>query len=83
MYYTTQFIQFLFPIWFRRWTIDTTDTIARAADKSSEFLSHTLSDIKNITISGGINSTFIDNLLEKMDLNYWYIQKLKKFYCLI
>lgn len=67
VYYTTQFIQFLFPIWFRRWTIDTTDTIARAADKSSEFLSHTFSDIKNITI--GINSTFIDNLLEKMDLN--------------
>ena len=78
LYYTTRFIQFLFPIWFRRFTLDTTDTIARAADKSSEFLSHTLSDIKNIT-SGSINSTsFIDNLLEKMDLKGSNAEEMKR-----
>ena len=68
VYYTSRFIQFLFPIWFRRWTVDTTDTIARAArDVTSEggdFFSH----IWPSELKGG-NSTFVDYLLEKMDLN--------------
>ncbi|KAL3774223.1 hypothetical protein ACHAW5_003374 [Stephanodiscus triporus] len=67
-YYATRFIQFLFPIWFRRWTVDTTDTIARAArDATSEggdFLAH----IWSSELKGG-NSTFVDYILEKLDLN--------------
>ncbi len=43
-YYTTSFIQFLFPIWFRQWTVDTTDTITRAAkdvaSEGGELLAH-------------------------------------------
>ncbi|KAL9187834.1 hypothetical protein ACHAXT_006212 [Thalassiosira profunda] len=69
-FYVTRFIQFLFPIWFRRWTVDTTDTLARAArDVASEggdFLSHIWSS--NATAGKG-NSTVVDFILEKMDLN--------------
>jgi len=65
-YYTTRFIQFLFPIWFRRWTVDTTDTIARAArvvsNEGGEFLSHHWA-------KKSANSTFVDYILEKMDLD--------------
>ncbi|KAL7546876.1 hypothetical protein ACHAWF_010200 [Thalassiosira exigua] len=65
-YFTTRFIQFLFPIWFRRWTVDTTDTIARAArdvaSEGGEFLHH-------IWQSESRNSTVVDFILERMDLN--------------
>ncbi|KAL7436719.1 hypothetical protein ACHAXH_007375 [Discostella pseudostelligera] len=65
--YTTSFIQFLFPIWFRQWTADTTDTIARAAkdvaSEGGELLSHIWSN------DAGGNATLIDYILEKMDRN--------------
>jgi hypothetical protein len=63
-YYSTRFIQFLFPIWFRRWTVDTTDTIARAASEGGDFLAH----IWPGEARGG-NTTFVDYILERMDLN--------------
>ncbi len=63
-YYSTRFIQFLFPIWFRRWTVDTTDTIARAASEGGDFLAH----IWPGEAKGG-NTTFVDYILERMDLN--------------
>ncbi|KAL7542401.1 hypothetical protein ACHAXR_013404 [Thalassiosira sp. AJA248-18] len=70
-YYTTRFIQFLFPIWFRRWTVDTTDSIARAArDVASEgggLISHIWSTEHDVMKSD--NSTFVDYIIEKMDLN--------------
>jgi hypothetical protein len=65
-YYLTIFIEFLFPVWFRRWTAETTDTITRAAVESGEFISHWTHDLKNKS-SG--NATFVDYVLEKMDLN--------------
>jgi len=76
-HYTTRFIIFLFPIWFRRWTVDTTDTIARAArDVASEgggFISHIIwsnhSDSGSLESSKSGNSTFVDYILEKLDLD--------------
>ena len=65
-YYAIIFIEFLFPIWFRRWTADTTDTIARAAVESGEYISHWTNDFMKEKAS---NSTFVDYLLEKIDLN--------------
>ncbi|KAL3826411.1 hypothetical protein ACHAXA_008619 [Cyclostephanos tholiformis] len=67
-YYSTRFIQFLFPIWFRRWTVDTTDTIARAArdvtNEGGEILAH----IWPSELKGG-NTTFVEFILEVMDRN--------------
>ena len=51
---TTIFIQFLFPVWFCQWTADTTGTIARAAREVSK---------------SAANSTFVDYIIEKLDLN--------------
>mmetsp|Transcript_12893 Transcript_12893/g.19267 ORF Transcript_12893/g.19267 Transcript_12893/m.19267 type:complete len:919 (+) Transcript_12893:140-2896(+) len=59
---TTRFIQFLFPLWFRKWTVDTQATIAHAASESGEFLSQ-LTNMKKA------NFTFVDHLLQKMDLD--------------
>ena len=61
-YLTTRFIQFLFPLWFRKWTVDTQATIAHAASESGEFLSQ-LANMKTA------NFTFVDHLLHKMDLD--------------
>ena len=61
-YYTTMFIQFLFPVWFRRWTIDTTDTIARAASEGGDFLAQ----IWPNELKGG-NTTFVDYFFEKLN----------------
>lgn len=59
---TTRFIQFLFPLWFRKLTVDTQATIAHAAVESGEFLSQ-LTHIKKS------NVTFVDHLLHRMDLD--------------
>mmetsp|Transcript_18046 Transcript_18046/g.43383 ORF Transcript_18046/g.43383 Transcript_18046/m.43383 type:complete len:938 (+) Transcript_18046:216-3029(+) len=70
LYYATRFIQFLFPIWFRRWTADATDAIARvagdAASEGGEFLSHIWSNDLHTNLG---NSTFVDHMLKKMDLD--------------
>ena len=60
---TTRFIQFLFPLWFRKWTVDTQATIAHAASESGEFLSHIVTMKK-------ANFTFVDHLIEKMNLDH-------------
>ena len=49
-----RFVQFLFPVWFRRWTAGTTDTLARAA---------------RVVSGGAANSTFAEYLLETLDLD--------------
>ena len=73
MYWTTHFIQFLFPIWFRQWTVDTTDTIARAArdvaSEGGEFISHIWSH--DGTVKSPLNnSTFVDFIIQKLDLHH-------------
>ena len=59
---TTRFIQFLFPLWFRKLTVDTQATIAHAASESGEFISQ-LANMKKA------NFTFVDHLIQKMDLD--------------
>jgi predicted acylesterase/phospholipase RssA len=49
---TTRFIQFLFPLWFRKWTLD-------AASESGEFFSQ-LANMKKA------NFTFVDHLLQRI-----------------
>ncbi len=67
--YLTRFISFLFPIWFRQWTVDTTESITHAASEGSEFLSQywpsSLKSIANV----GSNSTFVDYMMDKFDLS--------------
>lgn len=52
---SSRFAEFLFPVWFRRWTVDATDHLARAA--------------REHWAKTSANSTLVDYILETMDLN--------------
>mmetsp|Transcript_24265 Transcript_24265/g.50332 ORF Transcript_24265/g.50332 Transcript_24265/m.50332 type:complete len:920 (+) Transcript_24265:174-2933(+) len=58
--YGTKFIQFLFPVWFRQWTVETHTSIANAAREAVA---------KEWFSSDGSNGTFLDHMLEKLDLD--------------